>query len=266
MHSTRRFIAASSKSVTLERNAEFMFALRSAMTIFPGNAIYTFIPKNACSTMRYSVAAANGILRDPSEVDWIHSNNATFAPTLREAFDADFTFVILRCPYRRLYSLFMDKIVNMDRQSWDLHNFTGRRHHPHDITFRNFVELLGKPGALQFNPHWRLQSDFLLYDKYDAYYCVERMDEAAAALQARIGFKVHDVRAHLSHDISKLKTIDGDHSSTPAAELLAMKRQGTVPQVQGLYDAATRAAVAALYRKDISVYSASVGASGLLFA
>ena len=92
--------------VPISQNDLFTFSSRYALSIYPIDAIYTFIPKNACSTLRYSIAIANGFLEDISEIEWIHSNNETFISTQREIALAKYTFVVLRCPYTRVASCF----------------------------------------------------------------------------------------------------------------------------------------------------------------
>tara|TARA_R110002020_G_scaffold387781_1_gene598525 strand:- start:614 stop:814 length:201 start_codon:yes stop_codon:yes gene_type:complete len=39
-------------------------------------------------------------------VGWVHQNNQTFKPTLKEAATAHYKFVVLRCSLRRLASVF----------------------------------------------------------------------------------------------------------------------------------------------------------------
>ena len=82
------------------------------LSIYSINSVYTFIPKNACSTLRFSVAIANGFIKDLKDIQWIHNNNGTFKSTQREVSLQDYTFVVLRCPYTRIASCFLDKIVD----------------------------------------------------------------------------------------------------------------------------------------------------------
>ena len=48
--------------------------------------------------------------------------------------------------------------------------FTGRLE-PAMVTFREFV--MGLRPRLRSNEHWRPQVDFLVYETYDDYFCVE---------------------------------------------------------------------------------------------
>lgn len=129
----------------LSRNNEFQFALRHTLQIYTSNAIYSFIPKNACSTMRYSIAKTNGFIEGEKDINWIHNNNKTFNSDLKSLIVADYTFVILRCPYSRLASVFLDKFVKQTPDVFKYHSMTGRKTNPLDLTFRQFVNSLNKP-------------------------------------------------------------------------------------------------------------------------
>ena len=63
---------------TVGQNKLYAFSLEHSLSIYPLDAVYTFIPKNACSTLRYSIAIANGFLGDISDIDWIHQNKPNF--------------------------------------------------------------------------------------------------------------------------------------------------------------------------------------------
>ena len=71
--------------------------------------------------MRLSLAFYNGCVDDTADFGWIHSNNATFRADLASLAGASYTFVILRCPYARLASGYLDKIVAGKPPSNKLH-------------------------------------------------------------------------------------------------------------------------------------------------
>ena len=48
----------------LPQNIGHQFAARHALNIYKSSSIYSFIPKCACSTMRLSLAKANGLIDD----------------------------------------------------------------------------------------------------------------------------------------------------------------------------------------------------------
>ena len=64
-----RRVLKHAKSVhsNLRANPFHAFAASHALRIFHTNAIYSFIPKNGCSTMRLSLAVANGCIEGESD-------------------------------------------------------------------------------------------------------------------------------------------------------------------------------------------------------
>ncbi|WP_373416736.1 sulfotransferase family 2 domain-containing protein, partial [Vibrio parahaemolyticus] len=69
----------------------------------------------------------------------MHNNNQTFNATLSEALRTDYSFVILRCPFSRLASTFLDKIVSRESSLWNLNNALGRDLNLYEFSFRDFV-------------------------------------------------------------------------------------------------------------------------------
>jgi hypothetical protein len=115
---SRRFSFSSDSIVALKRNPAHVFAQKHALNLFSKNAIYTYIPKNACSTLRLSLAVANGCIDSDDEFEWIHQNNETFAASMSELIKAEYTFTFLRCPFRRIASVFIDKMISKDKVAW----------------------------------------------------------------------------------------------------------------------------------------------------
>ena len=75
---------ASVNTSLLRANPKHNFAHIHAIQIFDSNAIYSMIPKNGCTTMRVSIALANGAIADASQWEWVHLNNDSFRPSLKE--------------------------------------------------------------------------------------------------------------------------------------------------------------------------------------
>jgi hypothetical protein len=252
--------------VPLAQNAAHRFAAQQALVCYRTDTVYSFIPKNGCSSLRLSLAMANGCIAGPEDWTWIHPNNTTFAASLRELVTARFTFVVLRCPFARLASLFLDKIVSRQPEYWTLFRLEGDRLTPDTLTFRGFVGLLGKPGRLKANIHWRPQSNFLVYAEYDGWYALEDFATAIREIEERAGFPVHDARPLTQHGTDRFTLLEGDgYADTPLSEIERMQQQGQSPSHAALYDAALVAAVARLYAGDIALYRNRFGASGLTF-
>ena len=256
---TRLLRFASQSLAHLPHNPAHVFAAGYALSIYPSDAVYSFIPKNGCSTMRYSLARANGAIARAEDFNWIHANNDTFRASLRELATAKYTFVILRDPYARLVSCYLDKIVDQTDMAWRYRVLRRYEVDAPDVTFRDFVVSLKR--LLQADEHWRPQIDFLVYDRYDDYFALEDFSKAGEKLKKKIGFEVHDARALTMHGLDRFERVVGDgcFADKTARELLALKREGRVPDTRRMYDAALIDLVTSLYASDIAFYRENTG-------
>lgn len=259
--------AADSYNSLMSGNQRHLFAMRHALRFYRQRAIYSFIPKNACSTLRVTLAIENGCIDGPADHAWIHANNATFAASLESLLTAEFTFVVLRCPYARLASAYLDKLVGRDRPLWDLIAASGHAFEPDELNFAQFVGLLKNPAILRSDIHWRPQADFLVYRDYDAWYAMEAFGAAEADLKRRLGVTVVDARPLTKHGRERFETVaDRNYAKAGPHHILAMKRQGRCPAPAALYTPDLQAAVASLYAEDLALYREQFGDGGLLFA
>ena len=245
---------------TVNQNELYTFSLEHALSVYPLDAVYTFIPKNACSTLRYSIAIANGFLGDISDIEWIHQNNPTFISTQREVSLASYTFVVLRCPYTRVASSFLNRIVDEEFIFYDDAAMTNRV----SINFHDFLSIIKSQDRSEMDQHWRNQSDFLHYERYDEYFALESFSEAINSLGAR-GLTVHDTRAALKHDLSNMKRVDGDFSKTKQDELQKMKEEGYLPSYKSMFGDVEIELANDIYNDDINLYKSHFGDNWLLF-
>jgi hypothetical protein len=259
------------------------------MAIYSRNAICTFIPKNACSVLRYNVALENQVVKDLNGRHWIHLNNQTFKPSLRDLVTANYTFVLLRCPFHRLVSCFLHHIVEapetamrtqysdlarslqlsgkLGRAFGSLHQWSLRqkRSKAEATTFADFVSFLEAPYALTLNVHWRPQTDFLVYQDYDDVFRLEDMPEMITTLQTKIGLTLRDTAALAGHgNLGRARIREGFFGRTDVLALRQLKQEKKVPEYERMYDADLYDRVARLYAKDIDLYSACFGTSALL--
>lgn len=239
---------------TLVANKAHQFAAQYALSIYNSDAIYSFIPKNACSTMRYSIGIANGAIADEADFNWIHANNSTFRASLRELARAKYTFVILRDPYLRLGSCYLDKMVDQTEVAWTYHALTNYRTPPAMLTFREFVANVAT--QTDANEHWRPQVDFLVYEDYDDFFCLEAFAEAAATLRRRIGLEIHDARPLTRHGTDQFVPLDSAEcfADAPAHAIATLKRTGRLPRIAQLYNATLIAEAGQAYAADIAFY------------
>lgn len=245
----------------LRDNQKHQVAASHALKIYKSGAIYTFIPKNACSTMRLSLAIANCCIADASGFEWIHENNDTFRADLDDLVRAGYTFVILRDPFARLASCFLDKIVSQAPSARRLRELVEGDLDLDEITFADFINFLDDAAVRGGNMHWRPQTDFLVYDRYDDYFAVENFTVAAKAIKDRAGLEVVDARPLTEHGLDRyhLLSADLDHSRTPANGIARLQRDGDCPDPRSLFTRPIVDSVARLYADDIRLYAEKIG-------
>ena len=55
--------------LSIDENEIYNFSLNHALSIYSLDAVCTFIPKNACSSLRFSIAIHNGFLKDINDIN-----------------------------------------------------------------------------------------------------------------------------------------------------------------------------------------------------
>jgi hypothetical protein len=225
--------------------------------------VYSFIPKNGCTSFRYSLAIANKCISGPDDFEWIHKNNDTFRAGLHELVNAPYTFVILRCPYTRLASLYLDKVVNQRDVVPSLNEINVNNIDLSELSFRLFVDLLCNDKALEKNHHWKPQVDFLVYQDYSDWFCMEDFTLAIHAVREKIGLEIYDTRGLAKHGTDQYSLICGNYIDTPAKEILSLQNEGCSPSHASLYDNELLSKVSALYSEDIKLYEDRFGVDSL---
>ena len=250
-----RYSGVSNASL-LRSNPAHSFAQNYALSIFRSRAIYSFIPKNACTTLRLSIAIENGAINREDQFRWVHNNNDTFKASLSELASAEYTFVILRCPFARLASCFLDKFVSRRPEAWAFYELTDGEILPANLTFRQFCTQVCKDRLISANAHWRRQSDFLVYERYDDYFCVETFAKASATISRKVGMQIVDARSLTMHGTSRFTLLGRERSASdmPVWEIEGLMRTGTCPNPAALYDTELRVLVAAAYAEDLALH------------
>lgn len=264
---------ARTMNVPLSDNRHHAFAAGQALAVYGNNAVYSFIPKNACSTLRYSIAIHNGCLKYGDDPEWIDSNNATFVADRRMLIECNYSFVVLRCPYRRLASAYLDKIVKGDphtrvllaksSSASDIAAIT--RNYIMSLSFFDFarMSLMPRSGVIDF--HWAPQINFLVYEDYDDWFSLENFAVAADTLSQR-GLAIHDTRTLISHSTHHDKKVSGNFARVTASDIALLRKDGRVPEYSSMYDDEIKQIVKTYYAKDIQLYSEKIGAEHLLFS
>jgi hypothetical protein len=232
-------------------------AAHHALRVYHSRSIYSFIPKNACSTMRATLAIENGCIPDVDHIGWIHDNNGTFSADLESLLSAEYTFVILRSPFTRLASTYLDKIAGRWPDMWGLLAIDGYAADPESLTFRKFVETICQPGVFRSNIHWRPQVDFLVYDEYDDYIKYEDFASSKERIERKAGIRIVDARDKTRHGNDRYELVcDRAFCDATPHEIRTMRHQGRSPSHESLYDDAIRAIVSKYYAEDLKLYDA----------
>jgi len=247
------------QNLKLSENELYTFSLNHTLALYDIDAIYTFIPKNACSTLRYSLALANGYLRNIEDINWIHQNTQTFVASQREIAKAKYSFIVLRCPYTRIASCFLDKVVN--EIGVKFHDSLGNQL---SINFYEFLSYIYSQNRAKRDQHWRNQTDFLHYEQYDDYFSLEQFSEAINSLKIH-GFKVHNTQNVLKHDSTSFERIEGNFSKMKEVELKKIREEGYVPEYKSMFGDNEIKLVKEIYRDDLDLYVNKFGNHNLLF-
>ncbi|WP_299880727.1 sulfotransferase family 2 domain-containing protein [uncultured Cocleimonas sp.] len=254
---TRQLNFTSNTNVALQQNHPFLFAQKHALNLYQKKAIYSFIPKNGCTTLRTSLAIANGFLENKNleqHINWVHNNSYTFSANLSELACADYTFTVLRCPYERLTSLFLDKFVDKTPVAWNFYRQTNNKYDLDKLTFSVFLQaLLEQPSLINGDIHWRKQVDFLVYQEYDDYFNFDNFDNIRNTLKNRMNLDLIDTREITNHGKEKYNNIDGNFSTTSVAELKLLKTKSTLPSTDSLFNNILKENTKKIYQLDFDL-------------
>lgn len=257
---------SSASYANLRSNAQHMLAQRHALNIYASDAIYSFIPKNGCTSLRTTLAIANGCIRDASDFNWIHQNNDTFSANLAELARAKYTFTILRCPYSRLLSAYLDKFLNRNPVAWRYIDQHRRSINYDDVTFEFFVKSMGREAIRNGDIHWMPQVNFMVYENYDDVFAFEDFPGLVARLKEKIDLDVVDARPLTGHGREGFRRLA---RKTPFRlspfELLAARKAGKLPTIKSMYSDEMKICVRRAYRKDLALYKKHFGTVNLAF-
>jgi Sulfotransferase family len=234
--------------------------------------IYCMIPKNA-TTLFKTMMITNSDHRVSYEQSsqGVHSylrTNKAFHLTDPYCLNNSeyFKFVILRNPFNRLVSAYLDKFVKHKTLALkpqvnvinNVYGFLGLKPDIYkSITFSQFVQYLVRTEDLQLDSHWRPQSSFLssgLFE-FDFIGQFEKLDLVIEYLEEKFAFKINKAVLTPAHQIH-ITTYGNFHSEEKLhdkypEDLLSLE---SFPTVLHLYTPELENLVRARYSKDIEIY------------
>ena len=246
----------------LKKNQDHDFAIKHTSIHHKSNSVCTWIPKNGCSNLRYSIAKENGAIKNIGEIEWIHLNNDCFNASTKEALQADYAFVILRNPFKRLLSFFLDKLCHSQEEQSEESYMRAHKafNFNSNLSFSDFVHHIWEnTESIYKDEHTRPQCDFLLYRNYDQYFALENIKQANQQIQNRTGINIEDIRDKNSIFTSKgCERSDQITHNTPAKEISGLLKQNKVPVTENMYTNEMAKKVSTLYLQDILLYCSEI--------
>lgn len=152
------------------------------------NVSYSYIPKNACTSLKLSLGVHDGTMDASASPHGLERAYIThsYAPHMRAR-----RFIVFREPFGRIVSAYLDKITRpVEDFAWSvcadiLRNQRGvRAEHVAEYiqsgetpSFAEFVRYLSVRSDEQLNEHWRSQCAFYTFDWYDGVFPLEALDD-----------------------------------------------------------------------------------------
>lgn len=187
--------------------------LKQAMMVDDRKVLYLPIGKNACSSLKTLVAELGGLPRlqpgddihvlldkGPNNLFLLHRSETDIQTMLSDP--SWMRFAVLRAPYDRLVSVYVEKFVRHRTQAGVritidpvLKRALNKDHlteedYERGISFRMFAQDLMSEPIERLDPHWRPQSLFLDHINYTHLYTVDNLSVLKQDLEWHLGEKV----------------------------------------------------------------------------
>jgi len=229
-------------------------------------AIYCSIPKNACTLFKTMLVNHSDLKAEFKasqqgvHVFWAQKTAPTSASALLERLSSPeyYKFTVLRNPFRRIVSGYLDKfakhsipesfaqaVIENVQTSLGLALDVKK-----SITFRQFVDYLVRTPDDELNDHWRPQHTFVAAIKFDFIGQFEKLDEAIASLERTLNIQV---QRNVSKHVTKYKQFSehADFCDLYPSELRAFNG---MPQAHQLFSQDLKIKIQSRYQQDTALY------------
>ena len=180
--------------------------------------VYVEVPKAGCGTMKATLGGLEAARKGPGMVARVQEaphNRLNATPFVKpfqlpnDLLEEVFTspnfrrFTVVRHPATRVLSAYLEKIGQGLKQSDDiiesLAKRAGEAPNPADVSFEDFLSVIGEQASRDQDPHWRRQVDHLGFDAlaYDACIQLEELDTSWDRIADLIGIANEIGRAHV---------------------------------------------------------------------
>lgn len=179
--------------------------------------VYARIRKAANSTVISSLyhAENNNRITGLDNIQKIKDNYFTKPGELSKTdlidLDSYFKFTIVRNPYSRIISTYLDKIENRNKSQRKIVIKFLKKNPNDEITFNEFLDFL-ENGGLRKNAHWAPQIDFLVFpiDQYNYIGRLENLQKDLTQILAKIYSKdcpIVSINEHKTDSRNKTKEL-----------------------------------------------------------
>lgn len=153
----------------MNRSPWFDSAIVDETYVFPrANVALVAVPKNACTSLKASLLAAEGVTTDGLDSEGVHRLASEFRMMTSESLAGRRTLIALRNPFTRLRSAYFDKFVlkpnedaeNVIQAIWKSQRGKQRVSKGASVSFSEFIGYLRYAPNHTLDLHYRPQIDF----------------------------------------------------------------------------------------------------------
>lgn len=221
--------------------------------------VYCYIAKNACSTLKYhflkNLPEVGGVLPDEEINLKLHEliKRYSISRIPLETFDDKYVFAIVRHPFHRIVSAFLDKFVRsseVPRYARTLMRYAGVGNDPTAWTFADFVKAIVSSPIETLNEHWMPQ---YLHFYENADYDLIPID--ALADNYRLRHLYGNVSGNVRNHSLTYADVDRPAHLVPVQELKRMRHEdGIVPSWHALVQPELEGPLMSVYEPDVRLY------------
>ena len=232
------------------------FALRH-LYVYPRLRLaYTYIPKNACTSLKRTFGRAQGWL-GPDSPSAHEMRRQWWLSGLARYPRAEERIVVVRDPFDRVLSAYLNKFIRARDTVAEqaIAAGLGESLSPgatrDDVTFADFVAYLARTPSHRLDEHWRPQHDFLI-GSYTRHLRFEHLGEDSAFL-AHQGLVVDEARGHSTSKVQADVGPGWGHRT--AGEIGRLRRRREVlPSRESMYDERLHAMITERFAEDLVLF------------